>query len=193
MLPIPVQRYLCYKHTSLENGYRDDQGNTESCSFIASHLANLLLDFNQHPTLLSYRGQKQHMGVIIRAKPLIPRRYRGDIEWGGHTVCSLGSTILDPMVSNAPIDLANYPGIAFLNDANSVVITTTLSTSYLQQRKIEHFAVKWAFLAVQNKLPHESRTCQPFVVDQPSMIAMRNYSIKVLALLYCSQGLFLQS
>ncbi len=116
-LPVypPISEYLTNKHRALKNDYRTEDGKyLNSCTLIACDIAKLFLENGGKPSLINVSGEPLPNGVNRRT--LIPKIYKGRVEWGGHVVCANGDVVFDPMVGK-PISKEGYAREVFTSPA----------------------------------------------------------------------------
>ncbi len=105
--------YLQQRHLSLNNDYRmpPPRSNfSESCHYVYEEIAKLCRKHGYEPKLFHVRGMKLAEGV--NTESLLPKRYQGRVEWGGHLVCVVGNTVLDPLVG-IPLSMEEYAETIF--------------------------------------------------------------------------------
>ncbi len=110
-----ILEYLQQRHLSLNNDYRmpPPQSNfSESCHYVYNEIANLCRKYGYEPKLFRVRGKK--LAGEVNTKSLIPKRYQGRVVWGGHLVCVVGNTVLDPLVG-IPLSMEEYAETVFEN------------------------------------------------------------------------------
>lgn len=105
----PVLSYLAAKNKALKNNYKDVHGEySESCTLIASDVADLLLKEGKHPYIMRIRGKH----TAESDARLIPSPFEGRIEWGAHIVCVCECLVYDPIVLE-PMPVEEYMNQVF--------------------------------------------------------------------------------
>ncbi len=116
-----AEAYLREQFLQLSNDYSKDGKYVESCSLIAVDVAKLILEDGGSPQLLAIRGKIIKTDAYIANETLVPRRYKGRVKWGGHTVCECKDIIYDPMVGS-PLDRSTYLRDTFQNEVEAKVL-----------------------------------------------------------------------
>ncbi len=108
-----ILEYLKQRCLSLSNNYRMPPPRSkfsESCQHIYDEVAELCRKHGYEPKRYHVRGQKKADGV--NTYNLKPKRYHGIVGWGGHLVCVVDNTVLDPLVG-IPLSIEEYAQTVF--------------------------------------------------------------------------------
>ena len=107
--------YLASKYVDLSDDYKipDGKGYSESCSMIAFEVAKkLILDGEKWPVIAIF-GKQTINGPWVGFEDLKPLRYKERVTWAVHIVCVYNNKVYDPMVSEFPVPVKEYPMKAF--------------------------------------------------------------------------------
>lgn len=108
-----ISNYLRQVYQTLNDRYSTPDGkHRQSCSTIFNLIANLCKTLGYTPLLYHVRGMKLADG--INTETLVPRRFEGRVEWGGHIVCVVDGLVLDPLVGT-PLTMDVYAKTTFQN------------------------------------------------------------------------------
>lgn len=113
-----VLDYLDLKYKSLTNNYSEDGIYREHCGLIATDIAKLFMNKGLKPELFSVRGQI--VDKVGNSESIRPKRYNGQVTWGGHTVCVLDGIVYDPIIGK-PIPIELYKMTAFEKEVRMYV------------------------------------------------------------------------
>ena len=110
--------YLTQKHKSLtSNEYKNEDDNYEECSRIALKLAKLFLAEGLTPTITEIKGRR----VDSDNEPIIPKIFDGRIIWKHHAVCTINTTVYDPIVGH-PMPLDDYCREIFTKEVQAKIV-----------------------------------------------------------------------
>lgn len=122
----PSAEYMGAMHLSLKNDYESGDGRSvESCLAIACKVSELLIQEGGDPALHFVKGTNIDSDVTLARHRIIPRRYRGRVEWGRHTIVVQDDTVFDPMVSSKPILIEDYLAEAF--EGENIIMVEAVS------------------------------------------------------------------
>jgi hypothetical protein len=113
--------YIANKQKTLVNDYRTpDNQYSESCGFIAIHIAKILLAEGKNPHIMLIRGKV--IDSIGNRESIIPKPYNGRIMWEAHQVCCVDGNAYDPMISREPLAISDYSRMAFTGDIDMEIL-----------------------------------------------------------------------